>query len=76
MSSPADRASGIAGWLQRPPVIAIQSRLRIIGYDVGPVDGIWGPRSTIAQKQYLDHQGMAPTDEPSAAVTIVNQIAP
>jgi len=76
LSSPADQVSAGAGWLDRQPVIAIQSRLRIIGYDIGAVDGIWGPRSAAAQKSYLADQGERSIDEPSAAVLNITQIAP
>lgn len=76
LSSPADQDSGVTGWLDRQPIVAIQSHLRIIGYEVGPVDGIWGPRSSAAQKQYLTEIGDPLIDEPSAAVMIVDQIAP
>ena len=76
LSSPADQDSAAAGWLDRPAIVAIQSRLRIIGYEVGSVDGIWGPRSAAAQKQYLVEMGDPLMVEPSAAVVFVEQIAP
>jgi hypothetical protein len=40
-------------------VSAVQSRLIDLGYDPGPVDGVFGPRTEAAVRQYQQNSGLA-----------------
>lgn len=46
----------------RADVRAAQERLKDKGYDVGPVDGIWGPRTAAAVSQYQRKEQMTVTN--------------
>ena len=52
-----------------PATIAlVQRRLNLRGYDSGPVDGIWGERTSLATRSYqLDHQ-LFPNGLPSLSL--------
>ncbi|WP_347332762.1 lytic murein transglycosylase [Marinimicrobium locisalis] len=74
----ADRIAG-AGKLHNPPpgnsprlnreqVITLQETLKSKGFDVGDVDGIWGPATRRALSQYQDKQGMVPDGFPNQEV--------
>ncbi len=41
-------------------VAGIQTALRRLGYDCGPSDGIWGPRSIVACKAFQTERGLKP----------------
>ncbi len=43
----------------------IQTLLNIAGFDAGPADGIWGPRSESAMRQYQHSAGLAQTGHPN-----------
>jgi peptidoglycan hydrolase-like protein with peptidoglycan-binding domain len=43
-------------------VRAAQEKLRDKGYDLGPVDGIWGPRTAAAVSQYQRKEKMTVTN--------------
>jgi peptidoglycan hydrolase-like protein with peptidoglycan-binding domain len=40
-----------------------QERLNQLGYDAGAPDGIWGPQTEAALKQYQEKQGLTPSGE-------------
>lgn len=44
---------------QGQPVAAVQQRLKQLGYDIGPVDGIFGLRTLAAVKAFQSAQGLA-----------------
>ncbi|MFT7459407.1 MAG: peptidoglycan hydrolase-like protein with peptidoglycan-binding domain [Planctomycetota bacterium] len=46
----------------------IQGRLRKLGYDPGPVDGVPGEKTHDAAREYRDRKGMRPTGELSKAL--------
>lgn len=39
-------------------ISGVQGRLRNLGFDVGPIDGVWGPRSEAALRQYQVKRGL------------------
>ena len=43
----------------------IQTLLNIAGFDAGGADGIWGPRSQSAMRQYQHSAGLAQTGHPN-----------
>jgi lipid-binding SYLF domain-containing protein len=47
-------------------IATIQRALLMRGYDAGPADGVIGPRTRRAIRQYQEAQGLAATGEPSA----------
>jgi hypothetical protein len=51
-----------------PTVAEIQSRLTLMGYDPGPVDGICGPRTQAAIRQYQQEHGLPLDGQPSVAL--------
>lgn len=53
---------------RRPPVRAIQRRLRALGYRPGPVDGVAGPRTREAIRAYQRDVGLAADGEPNVAL--------
>lgn len=74
----ADRIAG-AGKLHNPPpedsprlnreqVIALQETLNAKGFEVGKVDGIWGPATRKALSQFQSKQNMVPDGFPNQAV--------
>lgn len=74
----ADRIAG-AGQLHNPPpgdsprlnreqVIALQETLKAKGFQVGEVDGIWGPATRKALSQFQDKNDMVPDGFPNQAV--------
>lgn len=44
-----------------PGVMAVQKQLKSKGYDVGPVDGLWGSRSIGALKKFQKAKGLKQT---------------
>lgn len=50
-----------------PRLQAIQSRLADLGYDVGPADGRWGPRTASAIAAAAASAGLPPSAEPTPA---------
>ncbi|WP_051234772.1 lytic murein transglycosylase [Marinimicrobium agarilyticum] len=74
----ADRVAG-AGKLHNPPpedsprlnrdqVIALQETLKAKGFEVGEVDGIWGPATRKALSQFQSKKDMVPDGFPNQAV--------
>ena len=63
--------SCIGQTLEEPIVFArqdyrlIQTLLGIAGYDAGPADGVWGPRSQSAMRQYQYSAGLIQTGHPN-----------
>jgi lipid-binding SYLF domain-containing protein len=47
-------------------IATIQRALLMRGYDAGPADGLIGPRTRSAIRQYQEAEGLVPTGEPSA----------
>lgn len=47
--------------VNEPEIRQIQQQLQQQGYDVGQVDGLWGPQSQQALRQWQDDQGFEPT---------------
>jgi hypothetical protein len=51
------------------PVVAdIQSRLTVMGYDAGPVDGMFGPKTAAAIRRYQMDHGLPSDGRPSVAL--------
>ncbi len=82
----ADRIAG-AGKLHNPPpensprlnreqVIALQETLKAKGFEVGKVDGIWGPATRRALSQFQSKQDMVPDGFPNQAVLNALGITP
>ncbi len=44
--------------LNREQIMELQSALKAKGFDVGPVDGVWGPSTSIALRNFQDKQGL------------------
>jgi spore coat assembly protein SafA len=44
-----------------PFVVNLQARLKSLGFDPGPIDGIFGPRTEAAVKSYQQSRGLPPT---------------
>lgn len=63
ISVPALVPAPVFGQEQSPERIA-QQALRDRGYRIGPVDGIWGPRSAAALKDLQKKLGLKPTGKP------------
>jgi hypothetical protein len=42
----------------------VQGRLKNLGFDCGPIDGVWGPRSEAALRQYQIKRGLESTGRP------------
>ncbi len=53
-----------------PKVASIQAGLLKLGYDPGPVDGIFGSRTKAAIREYQLDNGLNVTGRPSAALTM------
>jgi peptidoglycan hydrolase-like protein with peptidoglycan-binding domain len=59
---------------EAPPVQAsesvreMQQRLADLGYDIGPIDGLWGPRTYYTVQAFQKVEGLARTGEDSAAL--------
>lgn len=62
-----EQASGSGADLQLSPstVRQVQQALNQQGYDVGEVDGAWGPQTRDAMRNYQQAQGLEPTGEPN-----------
>ncbi len=45
----------------------VQGRLKNLGFDCGPIDAIWGPRSEAALRQYQMSRGLQATGRPDDA---------
>lgn len=52
---------------------AVQSELARLGYDVGEIDGIWGPRSTAQLRAFQRDQDLPITGAPSAEILALMQ---
>jgi len=52
----------IANLLDVQEAAAIQERLRVLGYFSGVKDGLWGPRSRIALRDFKRHNQLPPND--------------
>lgn len=48
-------------------VSGVQARLRNLGYDAGPTDGVLGPRTRGAIAEFQGNEGLDPTGEPDDA---------
>ena len=59
----APLAEPTAPRLPRPVVAEIQQRLQDLGYDPGPVDGLEGPKTRAALRQWELSQGLPPNGE-------------
>jgi len=46
--------------MRGPQVAAVQQRLRQLGYDPGPVDGIFGPRTEESVRRFQRDRGLVP----------------
>jgi len=44
--------------LNREQIMELQNALKAKGYDVGPVDGVWGPSTSSALRNFQDKQGL------------------
>ncbi|NNG67269.1 LysM peptidoglycan-binding domain-containing protein [Caldanaerobacter subterraneus] len=44
-----------------PFVVNLQARLKSLGFDPGPIDGIFGPKTEAAVKAYQQSRGLPPT---------------
>jgi hypothetical protein len=51
----------------RTDYLRIQKQLKQFGYDPGPVDGAWGPKTRRALTAFQASAGLPPTGEPNAA---------
>lgn len=58
-------AESSAEALSSSQVLEMQQALQDGGYDVGPVDGIWGPQTAQALRDFQQAQGLESTGEPS-----------
>ena len=45
--------------LSREQVMELQNALKAKGYDVGPADGVWGPNTANALRNFQDKQGLS-----------------
>jgi lysozyme family protein len=54
-------------------VRSLQSALNLMGFPVGPVDGVWGPRTEAAYREFTDYFGFRPNElSPRVARFIIN----
>ena len=53
----AFRSRKTASFADRPTVMYVQHRLNSLGYDAGPVDGFFGPKTREALKDFEQEQG-------------------
>jgi hypothetical protein len=49
------------------PARSVQEMLKREGFDVGPIDGIFGPRTAAALREFQQQRGLARTGEPDEA---------
>ena len=63
-NSPADAAAPISGDL----TMLIQEKLESAGFEIGPVDGILGPRTEAAIVSYQSQHGLTPDGYPSESL--------
>jgi peptidoglycan hydrolase-like protein with peptidoglycan-binding domain len=59
----------------RDTVVYIQSGLVALDYDSGPVDGIAGPRTRAAVRDFQRDQGLAVTGEVSDGLAVIVELA-
>lgn len=57
-SAPQVATSGASG--HSPRVAEMQSNLARLGYDPGPVDGLFGPRTSAAIREFQQDHGLTP----------------
>lgn len=60
MESASER-SGSIGQMDSDTISAIQESLKEAGHDVGAVDGIWGPKTEAALREFQEARGLEPT---------------
>ncbi|MFA5515039.1 MAG: peptidoglycan-binding domain-containing protein [Desulfuromonadales bacterium] len=61
----ADQGQQQAQQLSQSEVKQIQQRLQASGHDPGPIDGIWGPKTSQALQQFQQSWGLAATGQPT-----------
>jgi peptidoglycan hydrolase-like protein with peptidoglycan-binding domain len=72
-STTADRPSTAQA---QPDVRAAQEKLKDKGYDPGPVDGIWGPRTAAAISEYQRKEKMTITNRLDTETLAKLEVAP
>jgi len=53
----------VGGGSQRAQLDTIQAVLKNAGFDPGPIDGVWGPQTQAALRQYQAAQGLSVTGQ-------------
>jgi peptidoglycan hydrolase-like protein with peptidoglycan-binding domain len=61
----ASAAAAAAADLSLEQVRRIQQRLRELGFEPGPVDGIWGEQTRAALRAFQEARGLEPTGDPT-----------
>lgn len=57
-----------SGKLRKVDIAEMQRMLTRSGYNTGPADGVWGPRSREAMNRYQRDQGLPVTGEPTRSM--------
>lgn len=47
----------------------VQTKLKVVGFDPGPIDGLWGPRTSAAIKSYESKSFLSAGKDPSISVS-------
>lgn len=66
----ADTTSVEVGTVPNYVVAALQESLSVLGYEVGPIDGLVGPKSRDALADFQSDSGLEPTGELDGATTL------
>lgn len=64
----ADERPPDGGWLDREGVVELQQRLNDLGFAAGPLDGVAGPLTTGAIRDYQASVGLQPTGRASGGI--------
>jgi peptidoglycan hydrolase-like protein with peptidoglycan-binding domain len=64
---PAAQASRAQTQADRQAIAHVQSELQTLGYNVGPVDGVWGSESRAAMASFQQTKGLPASGQPDQA---------